>query len=112
MRAASGEVDLADGTLMIGLPNATDYVEPETLKFYESRGEVAEEERHRAFNRQPLRKRVAVVVAGPLFNFLFAIFAYWLTFIIGIGGLKPVIGEVEPDGAAAAAGRGSRSWPS
>jgi regulator of sigma E protease len=70
----------------------------------ENEGEVAEQERHRAFNRQPLRKRVAVVVAGPLFNFLFAIFAYWLTFIIGIGGLKPVIGEVEPDGAAATAG--------
>ncbi len=70
----------------------------------ENEGEVAEEERHRAFNRQVLWKRIAIVVAGPAFNFLFAIFAYWLTFIIGIGGLKPIIGEVEPGGAAAAAG--------
>jgi len=70
----------------------------------ENEGEVAEDELHRAFNRQPLWKRIAIVVAGPAFNFLFAIFAYWLTFMIGIGGLKPIIGEVEPGGAAAAAG--------
>jgi regulator of sigma E protease len=70
----------------------------------ENEGEVAEDELHRAFNRQPLWKRIAIVVAGPAFNFLFAIFAYWLTFMIGIGGLKSVIGEVEPGGAAAAAG--------
>jgi len=70
----------------------------------ENEGEVAEHERHRAFNCQPLWKRIAVVVAGPAFNFLFAVFAYWLTFIIGIGGLKPVIGQVAPDGLAEAAG--------
>jgi len=70
----------------------------------ENEGEVAEHERHRAFNCQPLWKRIAVVVAGPAFNFLFAIFAYWLTFIIGIGGLKPVIAEVDADGIASAAG--------
>ena len=73
----------------------------------ETEGEVAEHERHRAFNCQPLWKRFAIVVAGPAFNFLFAIFAYWLTFVIGIGGLKPVIGEVDPDGIAAAAGLGA-----
>ncbi len=90
----------------------------------ENEGEVAEHERHRAFNCQPLWKRIAIVVAGPAFNFLFAIFAYWLTFIIGIGGLKPVIGEVDPGGAAAAAGltaeqrivavdgRDTRTWQS
>lgn len=90
----------------------------------ENEGEVAEQERHRAFNRQPLWKRIAIVVAGPAFNFLFAIFAYWLTFVIGIGGLKPIIGQVDPDGIAAAAGldaeqrivavdgRDTRTWQS
>ncbi|TFH49982.1 MAG: RIP metalloprotease RseP, partial [Lysobacterales bacterium] len=70
----------------------------------ENEGEVAEHERHRAFNCQALWKRIAIVVAGPAFNFLFAIFAYSLTFIVGIGGLKPIIGEVEAGGTAAAAG--------
>ena len=70
----------------------------------ENEGEVAEHERHRAFNCQPLWKRIAVVVAGPAFNFLFAILAYWLAFIIGIGGLKPIIGQVDPNGLAAASG--------
>lgn len=90
----------------------------------ENEGEVAEHERHRAFNNQSLSKRIAIVVAGPAFNFLFAIFAYWLTFIIGIGGLKPIIGEVDADGIAAASGlaaeqqivavdgRSTRTWQS
>ena len=70
----------------------------------ENEGEVADDERHRAFNRQPIAKRIAIVVAGPMFNFLFAVFAYWLTFTIGTAGLKSFIGEVSPDGPAAAAG--------
>ena len=70
----------------------------------ENEGEVAEHERHRAFNRQALWKRFAVVFAGPLFNFLFAVLAYWLTFVIGIGGLKPLVGGVAADGIAARAG--------
>ena len=70
----------------------------------ENEGEVAEHELHRAFNRQPLWKRFAVVFAGPAFNFLFAVLAYWLTFVIGIGGLKPLVGEVAPDGIGARAG--------
>ncbi len=70
----------------------------------EREGEVAEEELPRAFNRQPLSTRFAVVVAGPLFNFLFAIAAYWLIFVVGVSGVKPIIGEVVPDSPAALAG--------
>ena len=66
--------------------------------------EVAEEELARAFNRQSLSVRTAVVAAGPLFNFLFAIFAYWLVFVSGDEGTKPVIGEVPPTTIAAQAG--------
>lgn len=70
----------------------------------EREGEVAEEEIGRAFNRQHVFKRIAIVVAGPLFNFLFAILAYWFMFMIGVGGIKPVIGEVTPSSIAAEAG--------
>ena len=70
----------------------------------ESEGEVPESERERAFNRKPLRVRTAVVLAGPAFNFLFAILAYWLVFSIGVDGVKPVVGAVQPDSIAARAG--------
>lgn len=62
----------------------------------EREGEVAEAELHRAFNRQSVGKRSAIVVAGPLFNFLFAIFAYWWMFVIGVSGIKPLLGDIEP----------------
>jgi regulator of sigma E protease len=70
----------------------------------EREGAVAVADLPRAFNRQPLRTRVAVVVAGPLFNFLFAILAYWMMYTIGVPGMRPLVGEVIPGSDAAAAG--------
>ena len=70
----------------------------------EREGEVAEAERHRAFNRQPLSTRFAVVAAGPVFNLLFAIIAYWVMYVSGVPGLRPVIGEVLPSTYAEQAG--------
>src|SRR3970282_2832224 len=46
----------------------------------ETEEKVSPQEIHRAFNRQKLWKRMAIVTAGPMFNFLFAIFAYWMVF--------------------------------
>lgn len=70
----------------------------------EREGEVAPEELHRAFNRQPVAKRFAIVAAGPLFNLAFAVFAYWLMFMNGVPGLKPELGAVAPGTIAAEAG--------
>lgn len=70
----------------------------------ETEGEVSAEELPYAFNRQPLWKRVAVVVAGPLFNFLFALVALWLVAVIGIQSLAPMIAEVKPGSLADRAG--------
>ncbi|MGE0860300.1 MAG: RIP metalloprotease RseP [Gammaproteobacteria bacterium] len=70
----------------------------------EREGEVAPEEQHRAFNRKPLATRAAVVVAGPLANFLFAITAYWLMLMMGVTAPRPIIGDVTPDSIAARAG--------
>ncbi|MBS1269970.1 MAG: Regulator of sigma-E protease RseP [Gammaproteobacteria bacterium] len=64
---------------------------------------IPEHEAHRAFNRQALWKRTAVVVAGPLFNFLFAFVAYWFVFMAGIDGVKPIVGAVV-DGSLAERG--------
>ncbi|HEB57081.1 MAG TPA: RIP metalloprotease RseP [Gammaproteobacteria bacterium] len=66
--------------------------------------DVAEAEVHRAFDHQSLGTRFAIVFAGPAFNFVFAIFAYWMMFIIGIQGIAPIIGEVQEDSPAAQAG--------
>ncbi|MCF6283204.1 MAG: RIP metalloprotease RseP [Candidatus Polarisedimenticolaceae bacterium] len=66
--------------------------------------EVAAAEVHRAFNRQTVLVRSAIVVAGPLFNFIFAFFAYWAIFISGESGLRPLVGTVEPASVAAEAG--------
>ncbi len=65
---------------------------------------VEDSERPRAFNNRPLWVRSAVILAGPMFNFLFAIFAFWLMFVSGVPGIKPVVGEVEQGSIAAQAG--------
>ena len=70
----------------------------------ENEGRVARRERHRAFNRQSLAKRAAIVLAGPAFNFLFAILAYWLLYSSGIEGVKPVVGKVAEGSIASQGG--------
>ncbi|ENM5725353.1 sigma E protease regulator RseP [Vibrio mimicus] len=66
--------------------------------------DVPAEQQAMAFDKQSLWKRSAIVSAGPLFNFLFAVFAYWLVFMIGVPAVKPVVGEVTPYSIAAQAG--------
>jgi regulator of sigma E protease len=70
----------------------------------EREGNVAPEDRHRAFNVQPLWRRTAIVAAGPAFNFIFAIAVYWLIFVAGTTELRPVIGAVQEGTPAAEAG--------
>ena len=63
---------------------------------------VAPDERADAFNLKPLGQRVAIVAAGPVFNLIFAVAAFWLMFMIGIADSRPVLGPSE--GLAADAG--------
>src|SRR5882672_3385384 len=58
----------------------------------EREGPVAAEERHRAFNRQTVVKRFAIVLAGPVANFLLAVLLYWMLFMHGVPGIRPVVG--------------------
>jgi regulator of sigma E protease len=69
----------------------------------ESEEEVAPEELQFSFNRQPVLRRMAIVAAGPLANFLLAIVLYWILFVYGVPGLKPVLGDVPPGSPAAIA---------
>jgi len=68
----------------------------------EREGEVAPDELGVAFNRQPVASRIAIVSAGPAFNLLFAVLAFWVMFMVGIPESRPVVGEVT--GIAAEAG--------
>ncbi len=57
-----------------------------------------------AFNRKPVASRAAIVVAGPLFNLLLAVLIYWITFMWGETGSRPIVGKLDPASAAAQAG--------
>ncbi|MBB3230014.1 RIP metalloprotease RseP [Halomonas stenophila] len=70
----------------------------------EREGPVDPAERHLAFNRKSVWSRIAIVVAGPLANFLLALVAYWALFVAGTSTVVPVIGEVAPDSPAARGG--------
>lgn len=57
-----------------------------------------------SFNTQSVGKRIAIVGAGPFANFLFAIFAYFVLYVVGIPAIKPILGEIAPHSVAAEAG--------
>ena len=60
-------------------------------------------ELHRAFNRQGVWRRVAIVVAGPAANFLLAVVVYWALFVHGIPGVRPAVDLPRASTPAAAA---------
>lgn len=70
----------------------------------EREGPVSPAELERAFNRKPVWQRSAIVVAGPLANFLAAIMIYWALFMHGVPGVAPQIDAPMPKSAAEAAG--------
>ncbi len=70
----------------------------------EREGEVPAELLDQAFNRKKVGQRIAIVAAGPIANFLLAIFFFWILAMLGSQQVKPVIGAVEPGSIAAAAG--------
>src|ERR687896_993761 len=69
----------------------------------EREGPVAPEETHRAFNRQSVWRRFLIVVAGPVFNFIFAVLVYAGLFMYGLPEARPVLAEPAAGTAAAAA---------
>ena len=68
----------------------------------EREGDVPRDQLDRAFNRKPLGVRTAIVAAGPIFNLIFAVAAFWLMFVVGREEIRPVFAE--PTAIAAAAG--------
>lgn len=65
---------------------------------------VSNEEIHLAFNHKPVLSRIAVVLAGPVFNLIFAVFAFWLMFLIGVTSISPQVSGVIDNSIAQQAG--------
>ena len=75
------------------------------VRFLDSReGDIAEEDEGRAFDQRPIPARIAVLLAGPFFNFIFAIVAYWFLFAGGVIMSQPAVGTVAADSYAEQAG--------
>ena len=75
------------------------------VQFLDSRNdEVQPQEIKRSFNHQPLFSKISILFAGPLFNFLFAVLAYFFLFSNGVMTMKPVVGEIIDGSHASNAG--------
>lgn len=74
------------------------------VKMLDEREEpVVQSELSRAYNRQNVWRRSAIVLAGPVANLLLAILLYWILFMSGIPGMKPLLGSVPEKSPAAQA---------
>jgi regulator of sigma E protease len=70
----------------------------------EREGPVPPEEAHRAFNNKTVWRRIAIVAAGPVANFLLAVAFYWMLFVGGVQEAKPIVGAPQPGTVAEKAG--------
>ena len=70
----------------------------------EREGDVDAAELHRSFTRRPILHRIAVLLAGPAMNLLFASLLYAVLAMVGTEIIKPVVGQVRLDSPAAIAG--------
>jgi len=66
----------------------------------ERESKVKDFEKNRAFNNQSLAKRSIIVFAGPFFNFILAVFFYFLIFNGGYSGFKPSVSFVASNSIA------------
>lgn len=74
----------------------------------EREGEVAPEDLTASFNRKSVGVRMAIAAAGPAFNLIFTVLAFWLMFVIGKPDYQPIVGRAEQVAAAAGLAAGDR----
>ncbi len=65
---------------------------------------ISEEDKQFSFTHKKLKQKTAVVLAGPLMNFFFAILIYTVMAVYGEQAVSPVVGDLESGSAAAQAG--------
>ncbi|KQC10521.1 MAG: RIP metalloprotease RseP [Smithella sp. SDB] len=66
--------------------------------------ELSPEDEKRSFYKQAVWKRILIVLAGPVFNFLLAILIFFIVYMYGLPNLTAVVGELQKEGAAVEAG--------
>ncbi len=66
--------------------------------------QVSPEDKDKTFNSKSVYQRIAIIAAGPFANFAFAIFAFYLMFLIGVPSIKPIIGKISENSPVAQAG--------
>jgi len=84
--------------------------------------EVHPEDKDKTFNSKSVYRRIAIIAAGPLANFIFAAFAFYLMFLIGMPSIKPIVGSITQNSIAqiaqlsenseiiSVAGKKTRDW--
>jgi regulator of sigma E protease len=78
-------------------------------KFLDAReGDVAPEDRAHEFTGKPIWQRILIVLAGPGFNLIFAVAAFWAMLVIGKPDFQPLVGNVSPLAAQAGIQQGDR----
>ena len=71
-------------------------------------GDVEPAERPREFTGKPIWQRILIVLAGPGFNLIFAVAAFWAMLVIGKPDFQPLVGDVAHLAAQAGVQRGDR----
>ncbi|KZN48818.1 sigma E protease regulator RseP [Pseudoalteromonas luteoviolacea] len=66
--------------------------------------EVSEQDRANTLDSKSVYARMAVAAAGPLANFIFAVFALAIMYVVGVQNVKPVVGSITPNSIAERAG--------
>lgn len=77
------------------------YVKPLDMR---GASEVSDAIPAQAFDRQSVGKRIAMVAAGPVANFLLAILLYWVVFLNGVTEWRPILADPPANSPAAVAG--------
>ena len=96
-----GETEFAFSTIPLG-----GYVKmfgEGTSEVAESEEAISAEDEKVSFSHKSVWQRMAIVLAGPIANFILAVFVFFLVFMGGTRGVVPLIGEIEPDSIAASA---------
>ncbi len=67
-------------------------------------GIVAPNDLPHDINNQPVWSRMLIIAAGPIFNLLFAVLAYWAVFMWGVASIVPILGDIPKGSIAYTAG--------